>query len=391
MPVHRTNPDGVAVAKDRADVHRPASTGADSVPDVPSRSTLSPVMLKSIQRTAGNRAASALVTRPLQRQPGDGGQAKPKGTSSQSLNALAPEVRGYATSVQDYYANMAKIWEDSAAGGGPKYTGPFGRANLGTSVDKEIKQTLGEIFGNGSFDVRVGTGSGVEVDIFGSQFPIDIELKLTISAKRSSQTIRLLKAAEENQRLLLVVYSNSPVEVYNFLPKNALSRSHLRALQDATSRIQGKLQASMGSAGRQVAKSTTPADDAAGGTKVPGGIDAAVPAAKVVVRNERRALRIRVEAGEVGGAILKGVKFAGEVTFLYDVARRAYKAGQYVGDGEYGKAFDQIPLLLWDQVEGLVDLLPSMGNAPKPITFPIEVEPVNPYPTGAQWGDPTVQ
>ena len=347
-------------------------------------------MLSSIQRTAGNRAASALVTRPLQRETG-GGQTEPKGTGPQSLDSLAPEVRSYATSVQDYYAHMARIWEDSAPGGGPKYTGPFGRANLGTSADKEFKETLGEIFGDGNFDFRVSRGSGVEVDIFGSKFPIDIELKLTTKAGRSSQTIGLLKAAEENKRLLIIVYSNSPPQVYNFLPRNGISRAHLSALQDATSRIQGKLVESMGSAGRRVAEATA-ADDAAVGAKVPGGVDAAVPAAKVVVRNESKVLRILAEAGEVGVKLLKVAKFAGEIAILYDADKRGKIALDYAVRGEYGKALDQLPLFLWDQLEPFVDLLPTMAPPKKPnITFPIELDPDNPYPTGAQWGDPTVQ
>jgi RHS repeat-associated protein len=53
--------------------------------------------------------------------------------------------------------------------------------------------------------------------------------------------------------------------------------------------------------------------DVASGAKVVKAVDAVIPTAKVVGRNESKLARFVVGAGEAGGVLLKGAKFAGEV------------------------------------------------------------------------------
>jgi RHS repeat-associated protein len=144
----------------------------------------------------------------------------------------------------------------------------------------------------------------------------------------------------------------------------------------------------------EAASSHAAADEAAvAGAKVAKATDVVIPSAKVIAKTESTVARVLAGAAKVGNVALKATKFAGEVLIVGDVVKRSFLMGTYLRQGEYMKAFEQPFLFIEDQILinplDMADFFLSRQRE-RNRYVPIEVTLDNPYPTGGQWGDPTV-
>jgi RHS repeat-associated protein len=166
----------------------------------------------------------------------DSDGASPKG-------ALPREVTEYLSGVADYYSEMLSIANDSIRPSNSR----FRNAGVGSLADKDLKKDLAKVLGTDKFDVRYSSGSLVDVDISMKDIPVDIELKKTRSANRSSQSVAHEEYAKKNGRLLVKIYGNEANPEYVVNKTKGFTKAQLATLRSKTGEIQNKLSVLSGS------------------------------------------------------------------------------------------------------------------------------------------------
>ncbi|HEY7182765.1 MAG TPA: toxin TcdB middle/N-terminal domain-containing protein [Blastocatellia bacterium] len=198
----------------------------------------------------------------------DSDGAEPKG-------ALPGEVTEFLSGVANYYKQTLSIANDSIK----PSNSPFRNARVGSLADNVVKEDLAKILGTDKFDVRYSSGSLVDVDISMRDIPVDIELKKTRSANRSTQSVAHENYARKNGRLLVKIYGNEANPEILVNETKGFTKAQLATLRSNTSEIQNKLNvlrggrggggASSGGRGRRGGGSGGSGGGAAGGP--PGG------------------------------------------------------------------------------------------------------------------------
>lgn len=165
----------------------------------------------------------------------DPGGTDPNG---QQTNAIPKQVENFVSGIADYYGEMLQIASDSLSVPNP---GIWQNAKVGKLADTVLKENLAEVLGTDKFDVRYASGSKVDIDISMKDIPVDIELKKTRAANRSTQSVSQENYARRNGRLLVKIYANEPNPEYVVNSEKSFTKAQLASLESYTSRIQAKL------------------------------------------------------------------------------------------------------------------------------------------------------
>jgi RHS repeat-associated protein len=239
--------------------------------------------------------------------------------------------------------------------------------------------------------------SRISIDI-----KVPVEGRLAIDLKRSSTSIRLpqlighQRNAEEEGHLLAYV-SRDEIKIWDYSGK--FTKDELQKIRNVASRIRIERTSSVGRTERMLSQSEGIAYEEELKETVKTSGKAKLPKAKVV-KGASKVVK------EEASTIAKILKVSGKVA--KPVVKTAIKAAPIIGtganigegiyhlsEGRYGRAavdFAEAIPVLGDAILAVdlaVQLLDDGGPRSNPV-FDIDVEPANPYPTGGQWGDPTV-